>query len=85
MSVCVCVCVCLCVCLSVLRDHIFASTRPIFTEFFSPNFCARYEMAVARSCSGASLVPRVDVTNCVQSNPAQLSSVQFACCEHDRI
>jgi len=28
----VCVCVCLCVCLSV-RDHIFGTTRPIFTTF----------------------------------------------------
>ena len=32
-SVCVCVCVCLCVCLSVC-DHIFGTTRPIFTKFF---------------------------------------------------
>ena len=36
MSVSVCVCVCVCVCLSV-RDHIFGTTRPIFT-----NFCTCY-------------------------------------------
>jgi len=31
-SVSVCLSVCLCVCLSV-RDHIFVTTRPIFTKF----------------------------------------------------
>jgi len=31
-NVSVCVCVCVCVCLSV-RDHIFGTTRPIFTKF----------------------------------------------------
>jgi len=33
MSVSVCLRVCICVCLSV-RDHIFSTTRPIFTKFF---------------------------------------------------
>ena len=33
MSICLSVCVCVFVCLSV-RDHIFATTRPIFAEFF---------------------------------------------------
>ena len=31
LSVCVCVCVCVCV---FVRDHIFGTTRPIFTTFF---------------------------------------------------
>jgi len=29
-----CVCVCVCVCLSV-RDHIFRTTRPIYSKFFA--------------------------------------------------
>jgi len=33
MSVSVCLSVCMCVCLSV-HDHIFGTTRPIFTKFF---------------------------------------------------
>ena len=32
-SVCLSVCLCVCVCLSV-RDHIYGTTRPIFTNFF---------------------------------------------------
>jgi len=36
----VCLSVCLCVCLSV-RDHIFGTTRPIFTNFFVHVTCGR--------------------------------------------
>ena len=38
--------VCLSVCLSV-REHVFGTTRPIFTKFFYLS-----HMAVTRSCSG---------------------------------
>jgi len=39
MSVSVCLCMCVCVCLSVpVRDHIFETTRPIFTKFFSARY-----------------------------------------------
>jgi len=44
------VCVCLCVCLSV-RDHIFGTTRPIFTKFL-----CELPMAVARSSSGGVVI-----------------------------
>ena len=42
--------VCVCVCVSV-RDHIFGSTRPIFT-----NFLCMLPMAVARFSSGAVVI-----------------------------
>jgi len=42
--------VCLSVCLSV-RDHIFGTTRPIFTKFLRS-----LPMAVARSCSGGVVI-----------------------------
>jgi len=50
MSVCVCVCVCVCVRLSV-RDHIFGTTRPIFTKFL-----CLLPMALARSFSGGVVI-----------------------------
>ena len=57
MSVSVCMYVCLsvyvCVCLSV-RDHIFGTTRPIFT-----NFTCMLPVAVARSSSGGVVICRV--------------------------
>ena len=51
-----------CVCLSV-RDHIFGTTRPIFT-----NFLCVLPMAVARSCSGGVVIicvlPVLWMTSC---------------------
>ena len=44
------VCPCVCVCLSV-RDHIFETARPIFT-----NFLCMSPMAVARSTSGGVVI-----------------------------
>ena len=44
------VCVCVCVCLSV-RDHIFGTTRPIFT-----NFLCMLPTAVARSSSDGAVI-----------------------------
>ena len=55
-SVSVCLCVCLCVCLSV-RDHIFVTTRPIFTKFCvtygrgSVLFWRRYVLPVSQITS----------------------------------
>ena len=45
------VCVCVCVCLSV-RDHIFGTTRPIFTKLF---------MCVAYGCDSVLLWRRRDM------------------------
>jgi len=42
--------VCVCVCLSV-RDHIFGTTRPMFTKFF-----VLVTMAVGRSSSGGVVI-----------------------------
>jgi len=50
LSVCLSVSLCVCVCLSV-RDHIFGTTRPIFTKFL----CV-LPMAVARSSSGGVVI-----------------------------
>jgi len=46
----VCVCVCVCVYLSV-RDHIFATTRPILAKFL-----CMFHVAVARSHSGGVVI-----------------------------
>jgi len=48
--VCLCVSVCVCVCLFVC-DHIFGTTRPIFTRFL-----CLLPMAVARSSSGGVVI-----------------------------
>jgi len=44
------ICLCVCMCLSV-RDHIFGTTRPIFTKFL----CV-LPMVVARSSSGGVVI-----------------------------
>ena len=49
-SVCLSVQVCLCLCLSV-RDHIFGTTRPIFTVFL-----CMLPMAVAQSSCGGVVI-----------------------------
>ena len=47
----VCVCVCVCVCVSV-RDHVYGTTRPIFTMYTCITVMCMLPMAVARSSSG---------------------------------
>jgi len=42
LSGCVCVRACVCVCVFVfVRDHVFGTTRPIFTQFFVHVTCGR--------------------------------------------
>jgi len=63
MSVSACLCVCPCVCLSV-RDHIFQTTRPIFTNFYRAMLCIR----------GTSHIPvsvRLSVTSRCSTNTAK--------------